>query len=131
MEQKIATAWLMNSRRIQQTLLELSSQKGASTDRHMAVIAALKLLRAEYQGQSVKQVCDTLVDLPQSELNGLARRLHPVLCSLRLQKWLKASGRQQYLAESPGPRGALVRQVLLDDDSIELGTTSPNGDHWN
>jgi hypothetical protein len=130
MEQKIATAWLMNSRRIQQTLQDLSRQQAAGTDRHMAVIAALKLLRTEYQGLGVKQVGDALGDLSEPELFDLARSLHPVLCSLRLQKWMKASGQQQYLAESPGPRGALARRVLLDDDAIEQVGKNTSDDLW-
>ena len=130
MEQKIATAWLMNSRRIQQTLEDLSSQKVASSDRQMAVIAALKLLRTEYQGLSVKQVGEELTDLSERERSDLARKLHPVLCSLRLQKWMKESGGQQYLAESTGPRGALVRRVLLDDDAMDQRDRNSSGDTW-
>jgi hypothetical protein len=131
MEHKIATACLMNSRRIHQTLLDLANQKVVSTDRHMAVLAALKMLQSDYQGVGVKQICDDLSNRPNLELEALARRIHPVLCSLRLQKWLKDSGQQQYMAESAGPRGALVRRILLDDDATELRIDKPFSDLWN
>lgn len=131
MEHKIATACLMNSRRIHQTLLDLASQKAVTTDRHMAVVAALKMLQADYQGVAVKQICDDLDSRPEPELEALARRIHPVLCSLRLQKWLKDSGQQQFMAESAGPRGTLVRRILLDDDATELWIDKPVSDLWN
>ncbi len=131
MEHKTAAAWLMNSRRIHQTLLDLASQRAITTDRHMAVIAALKMLQVDYQGVGVKQICDDLSGRPELELEALARRIHPVLCSLRLQKWLQDSGRQQYMAESAGPRGTLVRRILLDDDATELRLDKPLSDLWN
>lgn len=131
MEHKIAAAWLMNSRGIHQTLLDLAGHKIASTDRHMAVVAALKMLQADYQGVAIKQICDDLGNRPDFELEALARSIHPVLCSLRLQKWLKDSGRQQYMAESAGPRGTLVRRILLDDDATELRIDGAASELWN
>jgi hypothetical protein len=120
MEQKIATVCLMNSRRIHQTLRELSATRTVSNDRHMAVVAALKLLETDYQGVDVETICDDLSRRPEQDLEPLARLVHPVLCSLRLEKWLKESGQCQYIAEGATPVGGVVRRILLDDKAQDI-----------
>lgn len=131
MEQKITTVCLMNSRRIYQTLQELAQQRVISDDRHMAVVAALKLLEPAYQGAAVEQIFDDLKSRPDSELMPLARLVHPVLCSLKLEKWLKQSGQCQYMAEGAGPKGGVVRRILLDDQAAEIRPAIKSAELWN
>lgn len=131
MDQKITTVCLMNSRRIYQTLQELAEERIISDDRHMAVVAALKLLEPAYQGAAVEQIFDDLKSRPDSELMPLARLVHPVLCSLKLEKWLKQSGQCHYMAEGAGPRGGVVRRILLDDKAAEIKSVSKSTELWN
>lgn len=133
MDRKIPTVCLMNSRRIQLTLSELAQQRDITTDRHMAVVAALKLLKPAYQGAPVNVIYDDLSAKNEDELLPLARLVHPVLCSLKLEKWLRDSGHCQYLAQRASPRGEVVRRILLDEKAGEI--LQSEGDHeaklWN
>ncbi len=131
MDRKITTVCLMNSRRIHLTLLELAERRSISTDRHMAVVAALKLLEPGYQGAAVDTIFDDLKRKSDKELLPLARLIHPVLCSLKLEKWLRESGPCQYRAERASPRGVVVRRILLDDQAREIKAPETGVDSWN
>ena len=131
MDRKITTVCLMNSRRIHQTLRQLAEQRTICNDRHMAVVAALKLLEPAYQGVKVEKIFDDLKSRPDSELVSLARLIHPVMCSLKLEKWLKQSGQCQYLAESASPRDSVVRRILLDDNATEIKPAGKSTELWN
>lgn len=124
MDRKITTVCLMNSRRIHQTLLELAQHCSIENDRHMAVVAALKLLEPAYTGVAVEVIFEDLRGKADAELVALARMIHPVLCSLKLEKWLRDSGQCQYLAERACPRGTSVRRMLLDDHAREISQVS-------
>ena len=131
MDRKITTVCLMNSRRIHQTLRELAEQREITNDRHMAVVAALKLLEPAYQGAAVESLFDDLKSKSDRDLVPLARLIHPVLCSLKLEKWLRESGQCQYLAERASPRGGSVRRILLDEQAGEIKPADPGSKLWN
>ena len=131
MDRKIPTVCLMNSRRIRLTLRELSEQRSIGSDRQMAVVAALKLLEPKYEGARVEVIFDDLQDKSEQELMPLARLVHPVLCSLKLEKWLRDSGQCQYLAERASPRGTAVRRILLDDKAGEIKPSDSEANLWN
>lgn len=119
MDHKIITVCLMNSRRIHRALVEMAGSREIGEDRQMAVIAALKLLEPDYEGMSTSEIFDQLGEKTSQELQQLARLIHPVLCSLKLEKWLGVSGQCHYLAQSAAPRGGEVRRMLMDGEGHE------------
>jgi hypothetical protein len=120
MNHKVITVCLMNSRRIHQVLQDLILSRDIHDESHMAIVAALKWLEPAYQGLATQELADDLGAIPAPELVKLARLVHPLLCSLKLEKWLGVSGDCHYLAQSEVPRGAAVRRMLLDGSAREI-----------
>lgn len=120
MDNKVNTCCLMTSRRIQLALKELASQQNISNDRQMAVVAGLKLLKADYLGVDIASLCQDLATYSEAELAYTARQVHPLLCSLKLEKWLGVTGQCRYVAESIAPRGGETRRILLDSFGREI-----------
>jgi hypothetical protein len=120
MDHKVVTVCLMNSRRIHQILDELADARNINNDSHMAIVATLKLMNPDYQGIGTEDIADDLKGKSRQELFKLARSIHPVLCSLKLEKWLGVSGQCHYLAQSAAPRGGEVRRMLLDGSAREI-----------
>ena len=120
MDHKIVAVCLMNSRGIRRTLAQLASGSEIRGDRDMAVVAALKLLEPKYQGVSTAMIFKDLQLKSDDELSRLARTIHPVLCSLKLEKWLGVSGNCHYLAQSEVVTGGRMTRILLDGKASEI-----------
>lgn len=125
MDSKIDTCYLMTSRRINLALRELAAGQEISNDRQMAVVAGLKLLRQDYVGVGLEKLCADLASASDLELSQTARQIHPLLCSLKLEKWLGGSGECHYLVESIAYRGGANRRILLDSHGREM-----RADEW-
>ena len=120
MNHKIVTVCLMTSQRIVQVLSELAAAPQLVSERQMTVLAALKLMLPNYRDAGTADIASDLRAKSDKELEVLARRLHPVLCSLKLEKWLGVSGQCHYLAQSAVPSGGEAQRVLLDCAAREI-----------
>lgn len=120
MDHKIVPVCLMTSRGIHETLTRLVAGAPISSDRQLAVVAALKLLEPSYEGVATEDMFRDLAGKSERELAELSRMIHPVLCSLRLEKWLGVSGHAHYLAQSVVSRDVKPKRILLDGRAMEI-----------
>jgi len=120
MDHKIVPVCLMTSRGIYKTLRLLAAGAPISSDREMAVVAALKLREPAYEGAVAADIFSDLSLKSERELLALSRAIHPVLCSLKLEKWLGVSGNCHYLAQSVSATGALPKRILLDGQAMNI-----------
>ena len=130
MDHKIVTVCLMTSQRIGEVLGELAESRNTGSDCHIAVVAALKLVEPAYYDLGTVDIGADLKTKSTQELCTLARLIHPVMCSLKLEKWLGVSGQCHYLAQSAVPRGGKARRMLLDNTAHEIispGSLPENG----
>ena len=120
MDHKIVTVCLMNSRRIHQTLVGMMADNAVHSDRDMAVVAALKLLEPGYQGITTAAIFTDLRSKTDAELQALSKMIHPVLCSLKFEKWLGVSGNSHYMAQAVVAKGVAVKRLLLDGTAMDI-----------
>ena len=88
------------------------------TDREFAVMAALKMSRSEYRGESVGAVLQQVAT--QNNTAQLARAIHPVLCSLDLLKWMGDDGQCAYIVEARHGRGQEGTKLAFDTQGAEI-----------
>jgi SOS response regulatory protein OraA/RecX len=110
----------MSSHRIESVLEQLLASRKLTSDREFAVMAALKMSRSEYRGQSVNQVLTDIATGSQQTLRQLARNIHPVLCTLDLHKWLGDDGEYAYVVEASHGRGQEATTLAFDDKGSEI-----------
>jgi hypothetical protein len=111
---------LMPSRIIKNELDRMAANAGVDDIKTMAVLAGLKLCFPFYGGDSLKQVGAKLAILGDAERKDIAKKIHPVICAMKLQMQKFDHGSQQFLAENPHPCGVAGFTVLLTQEGSEI-----------
>jgi hypothetical protein len=111
---------LMPSRIIKNELDRMAANAGVDDIKTMAVLAGLKLCLPFYSGDSLREVGAKLARLDDAERNNTAKKIHPVICAMKLQLQKFDHGRQQFLAENPRPCGMTGMAVLLTQDGLDV-----------
>jgi hypothetical protein len=111
---------LMPSRIIKNELDRMAVNVGVDDIKTMAVLAGLKLCLPFYGGDSLREVGAKLARLDDDERNNTAKKIHPVICAMKLQLQKFDHGRRQFLAEDARPCGMTGMAVLLTQDGLDI-----------
>ena len=111
---------LMPSRGIKNVLDKMAANAGVNDIKTMAVLAGLKLCFSFYNGDSLREVGAKIAKLDDAERNSTAKKIHPVICAMKLQLQKLDHGKQQFLAEKPHPYGMTGSAVLLTQDGLDV-----------
>ncbi len=94
--------------------------RGDNTVKTLAILAGLKLSFQQYTGDSMQEIAGKLAQLSDAERSSIAKKIHPVICAMKLQLQTLAQGSARYLAENAHPCGSAGAMVLLSVDGTEL-----------
>lgn len=94
---------LMNSRHIAKQLSSIANGENLDLAR-LSIVFALVYAHSEYENADVDSVVAALKNKTAAELKQLARELHPILCSINVEKQ-DLPGGEHWRAERAGPRG--------------------------
>lgn len=111
---------LMPSRIIKNELDRMAANAGVDDIKTMAVLAGLKLCFPFYSGDSLREVGAKLAKLDDTERKNTAKKIHPVICAMKLQLQKFDHGRKQFLAENLRPCGMTGLTVLLTQDGLDV-----------
>ncbi|MFQ3323549.1 MAG: hypothetical protein ACI90U_001372 [Pseudomonadales bacterium] len=117
---------LMPSRIIKNELDRMAANAGVDDIKTMAVLAGLKLCFPFYSGDTLKQVGAKLARLDDVERKNISKKIHPVICAMKLQMQKFDHGSQQFLAENPHPSGVAGFTVLLTQAGSEIFSSQAN-----
>jgi hypothetical protein len=110
----------MPSRSIKNVLDKMAVNAGVGEIKTMAVLAGLKLCFPFYSGDSLREVGAKIARLDDAERNNTAKKIHPVICAMKLQLQKLEHGQQQFLAEKPHPSGMTGLAVLLTQEGLDV-----------
>jgi hypothetical protein len=110
----------MPSRIIKNELDRMAANAGVDDIKTMAVLAGLKLCFPFYSGDSLREVGAKLAKLDDAERKNTAKKIHPVICAMKLQLQKFDHGRKQFLAENLRPCGVTGLTVLLTQDGLDV-----------
>ena len=114
---------LMPSRIIKNELDRIAANAGVDDIKTMAVLAGLKLCFPFYSGDSLREVGAKIARLDDAERNNTAKKIHPVICAMKLQLQKLDHGKKQFFAEKPHPSGMTGLAVLLNQDGLDVDSS--------
>lgn len=120
MGQTVQSQCLMTSRRIAEVIDRVIDDACVHDEREFAVIAAIKLGRAEYRQCTLAELTAMLGNLDHGARLQLARDIHPLLCSLTVEEHRGKSGPDGYRVQILNPRGASGQLVVFDVNACEV-----------
>lgn len=120
MGQTVQSQCLMTSRRVAEVINRVIDTAAVRDEREFAVIAAIKLGHPEYRRCTLAELASRLGELDTSARLGLARDIHPLLCSLTVEEQRGKAGPDGYRVQILNPRGASGRLVVFDVDAREV-----------
>ena len=102
---------LMNSRTIARELRGIAAGDTLNTAQ-LSVVFGLVFTHPEYENSDIDSVVTSIRQKSEPVLTQLARKIHPVLCSLQLDKD-ELSGGEYWRAQRVGPRGVMQAAKAL------------------